>query len=199
MIRVTQSRARLMYGACAAIGVLAAHWLAYRIVTPDPHLRAELLESSGHRFFTVFSAAALGLFAVAVSGALASAAARRTTDSARSASLGAVAARLMILQSAGWLALEGAERLSAAHHHGNLFHEPVFWIGLALQLVVALFSALLFASIECVFAALLGHESRRTTRSRSVAWRVVESTPLRPARLAGLAESRGPPYAPVTS
>jgi hypothetical protein len=186
----------LTFGASAAAGVLAAHWLAYRIVTPDAHARAEVLAGSGHRYLTLLSALVLGLFALAASRTATPECFRRNV---RRVALWHLAIRLALFQTAGWLLLECAERALAAHHHGNLLHEPVFWIGLVLQIVVGAVSALLFASIGRVVAAFLGVRSIRAAAGRTLAWRLERPAPIRRLGLEGAGESRGPPYATATS
>lgn len=188
MTRGTRARARCTFGAAAALGVIAAHWLAYRVVTPDAHDRAELLGGSGHRFFTLLAAVALGGFAVTVAGALA---ARPAPEVGRAA--WGMAGRLALSQATAWIILEGAERALAAHHHGSLFAEPVFWVGLSLQMVVAACSALLFASIGRAVLTLLARRLSTGARRPAARWPAALSTPLRAVRLEGTWGSRGPP------
>jgi hypothetical protein len=190
MTRGTRARARFVFGASAALGVVAAHWLAYRIVSPDPHARAELLEHSGHRFFTLLAALALGGFAVAVAGSLTS---RLAGVETRARALCGIGARLALSQSAAWIVLEEAERLLAAHHHGSLFVEPVFWIGLGLQLLVAACSALLFGSIGRVVITLLARRPSKTGKRSTTGWPLARSVRQRLVRLEGTWGSRGPP------
>lgn len=143
----TNWRARVGLGLLAAAGVGGAHRLAYWIVSPDAHLRAELLEHTGHRYFGLVSGIVFGLFA-ATAGGFVSSRARKASAPLGRAHVIALAARLGVLQAAGWLALEGAERLLVAHHHGSMFEEPVLWVGLVVQLVAAAVSALLFAGLD---------------------------------------------------
>jgi hypothetical protein len=170
--------------------VIAAHWLAYRIVTPDPHVRAELLESSGHRFFTLVAAAAVGGFALAVGGSLAGRQAKIETRAHASCRM---AARLALSQAVAWVVLEGVERALAAHHHGSLFAEPVFWVGLALQVALAACSALLFTSVGRAVLTLLARRRERASRRPAARWPAARLTPLRAVRLEGTWGSRGPP------
>ena len=194
------SRARLTWsiGAFAAVGVVVAHRLAYWLVTPDAHERGELLASSGHRYFTALSVILFGLLVVALTGSLVSVLTRREGP-ARRLSLIGVSARLATLQTLGWFALEGAERLLAQHHHGSMFEEPVLWIGLAVQLLVALAGGLLFLAAARVVEVLLAPRRLRPAKRVGERWFVAHVIVATAVRLHGTRSLRGPPISHVTS
>jgi hypothetical protein len=187
-------RARLMLGGLAAAGVSVAHWLAYRVVTPHEHLREELLERTGHRYSNILFALAFGVFAAVVAGAVA---ARVSAGRKRllRPSFGKIARRLSVWQMGGWIALELTERLVVAHHHSSIFTEPVLWIGLGVQLLVAVVSALLFVVLDRALGRIIElvrglPDPPRARRS----WPIVQAAPVRTARLGGAWRSRGPPH-----
>lgn len=130
---------RLLIGALASAGVVLAHALAYWVVAPDPHIRHDLLENTGHRYWTILATVALGLLAAGLAHFLA----RRLSNPDGQSSLrwASLAWRLLLLQSGGFLALEYLERVGMHDALTNVFAEPVVLIGLALQLVAALAGA----------------------------------------------------------
>jgi|GEM_PF-3349716 hypothetical protein len=109
-----------------------------------------------------------------------------------------LAIRLGALQAGGFIVLEAAERvLARAHAHAlPLWEEPVIWIGLALQAVVAVAGALLLLVLARTVDAV-----RLRTRGPSAATRRVSSwpepsVPLTAPRLtmaSGGPSFRGPP------
>lgn len=181
---------RLLLGGLAAAGVLVAHGVAYLLAIPNPSLRQQVLESTGHGSRIFLIAAALG---VAVAG-LARLALGPPDD--RVTGRGAftfAAPRLAVLQVAGFALLEFTERWYA---HADLAHtlaEPAVVIGLVLQIVAALVGSAivrLLAAAICRLTRLRGvtaARARDAARPRCRIW--VPAVSL----ASGGATLRGPP------
>jgi hypothetical protein len=146
---------RLLLGGMAAAGVVASHSVAYLIASPDPHIRAELLEATGHDDFGVVIALALG---VLVAGLLrfASGRAWAQTDSRASDLYALTVPRLLALQLGGFVTLEMIERVLMGVTPLHIVSEPAVVIGLLLQAGAALIGAclliLLAKTLESVFS-----------------------------------------------
>lgn len=171
-----RGRAALI-GGMAAAGVVATHVLTFLVAAPDGHHRADLLDRTGHFSFTLAAAALLGL---AVAGVVRFLPLRRPV------------AHLLVVQSAGWLALESFERLA---HRGADWELGVIALGLVVQALVALAAGVLLKAVEEVLD--------RFTRRRRPAFGAVprparfgSARPFgaKPAVLAGATGVRGPPY-----
>ena len=126
---------RVWLGAFAAFGTVVAHALAYVVLAPDPHTRAELLVATGHNYWDAFAALATGAVVAGVANLVTNQLANRGSDSLRPGFRHA-AARLALLQSLLFLALETTERtlFSAGGHLGV----GIIVAGLCVQLLVAL-------------------------------------------------------------
>jgi hypothetical protein len=136
-------RKRLWIGGLAAGGVAVAHALAFLIVAPDPVRRREMLAETGHGAWPLLVSIAMG--AVAVS--LTRFALGRSQDGPATpyrSLFRQTAARLVPLQLGAFLVLEMIERTATGHALTGLA-EPVIWIGLVAQVVVALMGAALLA------------------------------------------------------
>lgn len=127
------------------VGLLTAHGLAYRLVTPDGDERSRLLEASGHGYLaesTLFIGLSVTVALFALLGAVLSAARRGPALRAP--------AWFALLPVAGFVVLEHLERLQ---HTGvfplDLITNPTFLVGLALQLPFAV-------AILILVRALLG-------------------------------------------
>lgn len=181
----------LTIGGLAGAGVTIAHCLAYRLVAPDVSSRNEMLMRTGHRYFSLVSAVFLGIFAAGVALLLVTRARSRSREAAP-LKLGLLAPRLAAFQGAAWFVLEVVERVVVAHHHGPFLTEPVVWIGLVLQVVVAFCAALLLVGIDRAIAQILNRG--RPRRSRAAARWPLEAARTSSARGARRAwRSRGPP------
>ncbi|MGH2752985.1 MAG: hypothetical protein ACRDLB_01000 [Actinomycetota bacterium] len=132
---------RLLVGGMAAAGVVTAHLLAYVFAVPDPHHRELILESTGHRNWSLVTALALGAlvagFLRAVVGGL------RGGGNPPGPSYAIVAGRLAMLQLGGFLALEALERLGVDRSVGGLLSEPAILLGSLLQIAIAFVGALI--------------------------------------------------------
>lgn len=155
--------------ASAAAGLVGAHLLGYLVVAPEDSARSFLLTSTGHGYLSraitlaVASAILAGLTS-AVLGVL-----RASRPGWSGAGWPGLAVRLSILQVAGFLALEVAERVLAGAPLADL-GGPVLAVGVPLQVVVAMLGAAVLALIERAAAAVatsLGRTSLPgTQRSR---------------------------------
>jgi hypothetical protein len=130
------STAPLMLG-----GLLAGHWLGYRLAIPDAHTRADALVHSGHGYLgnapLALTTSALVLIAALVFRALAGFRGQPTRAAASPA--------IVLLSPVAFVVQEHVERLV---HAGQIpwtaALQPTFLVGLALQLPFAL-AALLVA------------------------------------------------------
>lgn len=129
--------------------MLLAHWLAYVLSYSDPHARAHVLGATGHGYWVYGAAAGLAAATLAFGTLLRSRSATETSHRG-------FAARLAIFQVMGFVLLEGSERLLSDHGIGALLGEPVLWIGIALQVLVAVAGALLVRHV----ARLVGRARR---------------------------------------
>jgi hypothetical protein len=152
---------------------MAGHWLTYLVGLPSGHLRGEVLLATGHGYWSsaVELAVLAGLATVAV-------VARREVRAAFARELtggdgpAAVAARLAVLQVMGFTALEVGERVSAGAPLAGLLQHHLFLLGVLVQLVVALVTALLLfllaRAVRTVARTLL---SPRVARAAGREWR----------------------------
>lgn len=175
-------------------GSVSAHGLAYRIVQPNPDLRAALLHETGHGYLDYLPLALGILVALLVAGLVLRAAAAvrgRTSVTLSSWSF-------FLLPLAGFAVQEHLERLI---HDGSFpvdaVTQPTFLIGLALQLPFAL-AAFTVAWTLLEVAARVGRTlaarpplgiKRQTVRMPAIAGVDV----LRPPCLALGYTERGPP------
>ena len=139
---------RLLLVALSLGGLFGAHSLAFAFAAPHVHDRAELLAETGHGSLIPVAIAVVTSLLLAF---------LRTSGSGWS--------QLAFLQVCGFVALEGAERIGA-HGFQELFVEPVFYLGLVLQLVVSLLAIALVRAAKTV-ARLLSSASpfaRRAVR-----------------------------------
>lgn len=180
----------LIMGALAFAAVVASHNFAYRLAAPDPHYRAELLHSTGHRYFTYIAALALGLLVVALTAFLRTGTSVRTGGRARFAY---AAPRLLALQIGGFLSLEFAERAIFGHGSGGFLTEEPVVIGLLLQLLVALIGAASLCLIAYVVKRVRGALPRLARSFDRLLVPRLEPLPLRALVEAGAADPRGPP------
>jgi len=153
--------ARFVLGGFASIGIVAAHQVAYLVAAPESHHREALLEHTGHGTWRYVAAFAFGLFVASMTGAIS--ASVGSTGGSYLFRIGTAFSRLLLLQVGGYVALESAERIVAGDVV-TLVIEPVFWIGLVLQISTALLGALLLGAIVKAVAWLT-----------SDAWRLARS------------------------
>ena len=117
---------RLVLVALSLGGLFGAHQLAFMFAAPHVHDRSELLAATGHgTWLPIVVAAVTSVLLAFLRGS------------------GHGWSQLALLQIAGFVVLEGVERIGAHEGLIALAREPVFWIGLVLQLVVSLLAILL--------------------------------------------------------
>lgn len=166
---------RIGLGLLSLAGMSAGHFASYLIAAPDPHHRAELLESTGHAGESPFLVIAIAaLIATCIAALLG-----RTRD--RAPGFVRAAGALLALQSTAFVGLETIERLTVQTPLLESMQEPVFLIGLGVQLMVALLGALILRSLHTAattisarppapsFVAVLALAGNEDVPARSVA------------------------------
>ena len=179
----------------AAAGVECGHWLAYRIVYPDPYARAQALAGSGHHylsyapmFFAVVGAVALCAFGLRVFR-------RGAPDS------GAVSVSLLpflLVSPLAFALQECIERLFTGGWPLAAALAPTFMPGLLFQVPFALLAFALARWLlrvaDRLRALVLGGRPARAPASLIPRFRRLELLVLPPvAPLAGGRSERGPP------
>jgi cytochrome bd-type quinol oxidase subunit 2 len=185
-------RTRLWLGALAFAGVAFAHGLTFLLVAPETHARERLLTSTGHGYWPYVMPLALAALVAALSGFVAGRRAAAPADRLYSVT----ALRLAILQSAGFVLLEAAERVTAHGSLRSLVSEPFLLIGVLVQVALALAGALLLVLMARVVEHLSGR--RRPTMRPKKATLPRAALRIRAPRLrvaSGGATLRGPPLA----
>ncbi len=151
-----------------ALGVVAAHWVAYLIAVPDAGSRRTLLAATGHAYaaWLPMAVGALGSLAVLLLGAL---------ILGRGSSLQRTRLRpgaFLALPPIAFALQEHAERLRVGY--GSPWHvwqEPTFWRGLLLQLPFGLLAyglARLLLRASRAVQVLVAR--RRDSAARPVRW-----------------------------
>jgi hypothetical protein len=145
---------RAPLGLIAAAAMLGSHWVAYLLAAPDPHARAELLLSTGHGYWPVAVTLAI---AAGVCGLVSFVSHRLSTNvcSSRRQIFAYSFPRFFVLQVGGFAVMEFAERLASGHGlavSGLL--AATFLIGVAIQALVSVLSALLLVLIAFVVERL---------------------------------------------
>jgi hypothetical protein len=184
-------------GVLSGAGVLATHWLTYRMAVPAHH-RADVLHTTGHAHWPLLSAAVLALFAAA--------SLRRWAQGPQGGRKPRpkpieTARHLALVQAVVWVAVEVGER-AVAGRLTTLDDHPVLLVGLAVQLVVALLGAVLVRLAHHAMTALLGRHRPGLPhrRSQSVTMPATAGRPYRLLPLSGPHGLRGPPWpASITS
>ena len=148
MAPMRRAFSRLLLVALSLGGLFGAHGLAFSFAAPHVHDRAELLAETGHGSLLPVAIAVVTSLLLAF---------LRTSGSGWS--------QLAFLQLSGFVALEGAERIGA-HGLQELFAEPVFYLGLVLQLVVSLLAIALVRVAKTVARLFSGPQSFVRGRTR---------------------------------
>jgi hypothetical protein len=182
-------------------GVEGGHWLAYRVVYPDPYLRAQALTDSGHRylsyapvFFAIVGAVALCAFGLRVF--------RRGA-----ADLGTAQVSLLPFVFVSPLAFalqECIERLFVGGWPFGAVLAPTFMPGLLFQLPFALVAFLLarwlLRAADRLRVLVLGRSTLPSPLFRPLGARAFPAVDLqRRAALAGGVGERGPPWVCVAA
>ena len=190
MHAVPAIRTRLWLGGLASGGVVAAHWLAYRLTTPAGHHESEILHSTGHRYWTWFMALALGALVAGLAG-FAHQRLRAIAPVGPGALYRYSLGRLIALQATGFLLLEIFERL-ASHGSLDLAHQPAVVLGVALQILIAFAGALLLVAFGRVIDGLRAVGARPAVRE-SLGHFESQIASMRPRMALGGRTLRGPP------
>ena len=183
-------------GGLAAFGIVAAHCLAYIIIAPDGEKRALLMDATGHNFWGLVFALALGAGMAGMSGVLVRS--QLSTADHPQVNLFAFAAlRLTVLQLGGFALLEATERLFVGEGAHALL-EPVVLVGLALQVAVALVSTLILCLLTKTLQALLSGTPITSAKAARVLPRFTHARWLQPSLALGTGAGtwRGPPLRP---
>lgn len=185
----------IVFSGALGAGLVLSHWLAYLIAVPHAHERARLLESTGHGYWPLATAAAaaLGLVALVLTGSRAVSQARNA-DSADER-LGHLVLRLAGTQVPAFVLLEWLERLAFGKPGLAFAMQAPFLVGLGVQLIIA--------TVLGVFLSRFARAAARIARilllekpaRRSPALLPPSQPAAMPARLLGLAPAgvRGPP------
>jgi hypothetical protein len=168
-------------------GLLAAHALGYRLAVSDPHARADALSHSGHDYFSYVPFALTVCLGVLLAGLAGQALSAFRGELRRPAT----SPLIVLLSPVAFVAQEFVERFA---HTGEVSLmtavQPVFLIGLALQLPFAL-AALLVAWALDSAARAVGGALASLPRP---AFQVLVPVPVRASgapRVAGLARGYG--------
>jgi hypothetical protein len=188
-VRVRASRLLLLTGIA---GVVLAHVIDYLAVFQNGRARAHELQVTGHSYWP----AALLLAAVAGAAMLALALVRGV----RSGLFGAAPVagplgpgRLASCQMLLFVVIESAERAAVGVSPTVLLHSPEFWLGLALQVVVAGAVVMVLRGAEGVARRLAGALRRvAPLPSRARSWSLPAAAPVFAAWVAHV-DPRGPP------
>lgn len=180
-------------GGIAAAGVLATHWLTYRLAVPHAHHRADLLHESGHTHWPVVSAVGLALFTAASLRLCAIGLRGRRVAGFRS-----TAVNLAALQAAAWMVLEVGERVLAGRLV-TLDDHAVLVTGLGVQVAVAVLGAAVVRVTVRVLSAFAARPTVPRLRPQSVAMPASTRGSSRVLPLAGAHGLRGPPLPRPTS
>ena len=161
-----QARA-LILGGLAAGGVLASHFVGYRAAATGHHGHVgHLMESTGHDYFGLVAALAIGLLV----GAVALFVSSRVHDADRSQSSARLflyaLVRLLPIGIAAFVGLEAAERsLFADHQSQALFEQAPVIFGIIAQAVIAVLAALFLVLISVVVDAIVAKTNTRHPRT----------------------------------
>ncbi len=118
-------------------GTEAGHWLVFRLVYPDPYVRAKVLASSGHGYLSHWGTGVAVLVALALAGFGGRALGPRMQATA-TVSLGP----FLALAPLTFAVQECVERLATGGWPFSAVLEPTFLPGVALQLPFALLTFL---------------------------------------------------------
>ena len=152
----------------AGAAMLGSHWLAYLLAAPDGHARAHLLQVTGHGYWPLATALAIAGF---VAGLLGFVGRRLRAYREISSNKGRIFAhafpRALALQVGGFFALEVIERALIGHDIGPAtLLESTFVIGIAIQLVAALLTALMLVGVAYAVERLVARTGRPASSAR---------------------------------
>jgi hypothetical protein len=177
----------------AAAGLLVGHAISYLLVVPDPNHRDLVLSRTGHGYLPAAGDAALILALAGMAALVVRAWSERGREEPRT--FASLASLLAIVQVVAFAGLEVLERLVAGAPLGDLIHEHLLVIGVAVQIAVALVGALALRWIASTAARIADLVPVRAALPRPALAAAVPATPdLHRVRLAASARSvRAPP------
>lgn len=173
----------------APLSMIAAHIAAYQAAAPGHHAHEELFAATGHGSGWWIAA----LLVTIVTGAVLQSADKRGPYVARRRDLLLrTAVTLGLVQTIAFIALEVFERAAAGAASLGILQEPVMVLGIALQIVVAVLTALVVVFLVEVVTRLWG---RTTSLRRDGAPLISPSSAdiLKLAAACAPAAPRGPP------
>jgi hypothetical protein len=129
----------------ASVGVIAGHWATYWLTAPAVHQHERLLADTGHRYWTLVVAAAIGAMVAGFARSTTAILHVRRRSIERGRSYWSLAWRMALMQLAAFLVLETVERawISSDANPSQLAQEPAVLLGLGLQIITGLVGALL--------------------------------------------------------
>jgi hypothetical protein len=170
-------------------GLVGGHALGYAIAVPDVHDRAVLLSHTGHGYLPSASWAAVMLGIAAVVAGVAAGYLRRPEGSRLT--FRSLAPRLAVLQGAGFVVLEVAERMASGASLATL-SATLLVAGVLTQLAVGAVIALLVAGLRRV-GEILGDLVARTAPQRAQSWAIPSPAIIRTLDRRLPAHPRAPP------
>ncbi|MDQ3767282.1 MAG: hypothetical protein M3346_08060 [Actinomycetota bacterium] len=185
-------RARTWLGALAFSGAVGGHILAYALVEPGEQERAELLQGTGHRLWSVVVALALAALVGGLAGCLRDGAERLRGATSNRSLYASTTGRLAGLQVCSFVLLETAERTLAHGHLHLVMGEPAVALGIVVQVITALIGAALLVLFERVVEHLRDRGARAAARRAPLAPILCLRPGLR-RLLIGCSHPRGPP------
>ena len=173
------------------------HWLSYLLAIRESRLREQILRASGHGYWL----GAVKVAIVAALVALGSVAVRHLTRRERSDAtpvwerLSGLTIRLAVLQLIGFTAMEVTERIAFGVPVGAMFLHHLYFLGVAVQILVAAAGALVllwFArAVDRVRSAVLARP--RAIGTSAARFARMASLVRLPMLLVGAVGLRGPP------
>lgn len=176
-------------------GVVVAHCIDFVVLFPDAEVRARRLQATSHSYWPLAVLAALGAAAACLAFAtLRGAHAPPSVSPVLGISGGGLdAKRLLRWQAIVFLAVEGAERAASGVPLGSLASSAEIWLGLALQIPVALVTVRLLALVSAAAHRLVLRSGRPLAMPR-LAVGLLSGYAFRPGRrLVATAHCRAPP------
>jgi hypothetical protein len=163
-------RSFLWIAALALSGVAAGHSVAYYLAVPNAGHRNALLAQTGHSYWNVAITVAILLELTGVLGlAVRHFRAGLAGTSSLQLTFPQLARRLAAMQVAAFSALEVTERVRSGIPANEMFHNHLFPIGVAIQVLVACAGALLLRWLGRAAEAVGRLCSRRPAERRATA------------------------------
>ena len=185
----------LRLAGAAAAGVLAGHFVGYRLVFPGSPQRHAVLVETGHGYFPLAIRIAAMLAVIAGAASLARGYARARDSGDALPAPRATAGRLAVLQVFAFVGLEFVERIvtGVPFHH---FLLPVLIVGAIAQVVIAAGGAALIATLYRAGAAIARSFVPDDAAAVSPLWKPVVRTADLSGPRATPTPIRGPPLLP---